>query len=111
MGIDDNVPSLLSGGRVNEPKPPGSLYPFPQLLRASIPDDHALAAGVIANVVGVVRELGPLQALFARGQIPIPNIQDPIVLGISQESILLLFGGISIVKLRPIEIIMDRFRC
>src|SRR6266404_4585355 len=56
MGIYDNVASLFPAG-VNESEPSGSLFSFSQLLSSGVSDDHALATRVIANVVGVVREL------------------------------------------------------
>src|SRR5437870_4895065 len=56
MGIDDDVPGLLSVG-VQKPEPSGSFFPFSQLLCPGVSDDHTLASGVVANVIGVVREL------------------------------------------------------
>ena len=55
MGIDDHLPDQLSVG-VQKPEPsgPGLRFakPYP-----GVSDDHLLAAGVVANVVGVVGEL------------------------------------------------------
>src|SRR5260370_40155797 len=56
MGINDDVPGLLPVG-IQKPKPSGALLPFPQLLCPGVSHDHTLAAGVVANVIGVVGEL------------------------------------------------------
>src|SRR6266699_901193 len=74
MGIYDDVASLLPAG-VNESEPSGSLFSFSQLLSPGVSDDHALAARVIANVVGVVRELHFAHKLKRR---PVINIRDPV---------------------------------
>src|SRR5579859_4943283 len=74
MGIDDDVAGPLPVG-VQKPKPSGSLLPFPQLLRSGVSDDYALAAGVVANVVGVVRELHSRQNLKCG---PIKDFRDAV---------------------------------
>ena len=56
MGVDNEITRLLPV-RVQKPKPPGSFHPFSELLCPGVSDDHTLAASVVANVVGVVREL------------------------------------------------------
>src|ERR1700730_6493620 len=56
MGIDHDVTNLLPT-RVQKRKASGSLRSLSQLLGPGISNDHTLPAGVIANVVGVVRQL------------------------------------------------------
>src|SRR6266853_273591 len=98
MGIDDNRPSLLPSGRVNEPKPTGSFLSFPQLLRASIADDYALAARVIANVVGVIWELHRTQKLKG---CPVINIRDAVQ---TARNVEVISGGVEIHSLRLCQI-------
>src|ERR1700682_606119 len=83
MGIDDDIPRLLPVG-VQKPKPPGSLLPFPQRLCPGVSHDHTLAAGVKANVVGVVR------ALYARKKFkcgPVVDIRDAVKTASDEQTI------------------------
>src|SRR5215469_2214348 len=56
MGIDNDISRLLSI-RVDESEPPGSRFALPQFLRTRVANDDTLAARVMSNVVGVIREL------------------------------------------------------
>src|SRR5262245_3699483 len=56
MGIHDDLPCLLSV-RIQKPKYPASLRPASQRFFSAVAHDHTAAAGVVANVVGVVGEL------------------------------------------------------
>src|SRR6266481_2944460 len=94
MRIDDYRPSLLPGGRVNEPEPPGSLFSFSQFLSPGVSDDYALASRVIANVVGVIRELHLTHRLKGR---PIINIRNAIKTAGHVQAV---GGGVEIHSLR-----------
>src|SRR5258708_38352548 len=65
MSIDHHVTGLVAI-RVQKPKASGSLGSFPQLLCPGISDDHPLPAGVVTNVVGIVRELCGCENLKGR---------------------------------------------
>src|SRR5215472_2402508 len=56
MRVDDDVSRFLSAW-VDEPESSSSFLAFSQLLRARVTDDHALAARVVTNVVGIIRKL------------------------------------------------------
>ena len=53
MGINDDVREPFTLG-VQKTQPSGALFPFSELLCAGVSDDHRLAAGIVANVVGVI---------------------------------------------------------
>src|SRR5215469_1496055 len=74
MGIDDNISGLASI-RVDESEPSGSRFAFSQLLRTGVANDDTLAARVISNVVGVIRELDCSNVL-KRGRVK--HLRDPI---------------------------------
>src|SRR5882724_7226490 len=83
MGIDHDVTELIPV-RVQERKASSSLRSFPQLLSAGISNDHTFAAGVIANVVGVVRQLRGRDNLKS---CPIEDLRDTVKSASNEESI------------------------
>src|SRR5439155_26464220 len=62
MGIHHDLSGLLSI-RIQKPKRAASLRPASQRFLTSVANDQSAAAGIIANVVGVVGELHRLQKL------------------------------------------------
>ena len=56
MSVDDDFEGLLPI-RVDKPKPSGSFLAISQRLRPCVSHDDAFAARIVADVVGVVREL------------------------------------------------------
>ena len=92
MGVDDDVPNLLPVG-IQKPKPSRALLSFPQLFRPGVSDDHTLAAGVVANVVGVIGELhsrkdlkcGPIEDL--RDAVKAAGDEQPVGGGVVKHSL------------------------
>src|ERR1700730_9146813 len=75
MSVDDDLASLLAGGGVYKSKTSGSFDAFPQRLRPGVSHNDALAARVIANVVGVVRKFHASDRLKRR---PIVDFRDAV---------------------------------
>src|SRR2546421_13062903 len=97
MGVDDDLTGLLSV-RVQKPKYPASLRPAPQRFLPAVPDDHTSAAGVITDIVGVVRELHCFQKLKCR---PIINLGGAVTTAGDEQAI---GGGIVEQSLRLLQI-------
>src|SRR3981081_847437 len=83
MGIYHDVTGLIPV-RVQKPKATGPLRSIAQLLRPGVSDHYTLAAGVIANVVSVVRELRGCENLKSRA---VKDLRDAVKRAGDEESI------------------------